>query len=280
MRFPIRIETLELSEAVKLASGNKELVLHYQPIVDLESGRIVRLEALVRWQHPELGLLGPGEFIGAAEENGAIREIGEWVIDNSCRQLKYWKSRFEHLENLGLSVNLSLMQLRSERFVTKTFDIVSEVGIEPSDLTLEVTESMMMSEPEDMIARVSMLRDFGISVAVDDFGIGYSSLIYVARLRLTEVKIDREFTRLMGSNPKYSAVTESIINLGRALDLQVTAEGVENLDQLLQLQSLGCHCVQGYLISKPLPGDKIEPILHKGMSLSEILDLQAAYPIP
>jgi EAL domain-containing protein (putative c-di-GMP-specific phosphodiesterase class I) len=248
------------------------MVLHYQPIVDLETGDIVRLEALVRWQHPDYGLLTPLEFIPLAEELGVISQIGGWAIKEACEQLNIWQRRYEHLQGLGVSVNLSISQVRDHDFVADTIKTVEDSGILPRDLTLEVTESMMMTEPEEMIARIGQLRDARISVAVDDFGIGYSSLVYVARLRLNALKIDREFTRSITSNPRYAAVTQSIINLGRALDLHITAEGVETMDQLLMLQALGCDCVQGYLVARPFAAAIIEPVLRDGAKLHQLID--------
>jgi EAL domain-containing protein (putative c-di-GMP-specific phosphodiesterase class I) len=255
------IEGLRIAQDLKHACEKDELALVFQPIVELRTGRIVEVEALLRWQHPRFGLLSPDSFIPIAEETGAISEIGEWVIKCACKQLRAWRANLREASELRMSINVSVVQLRDENFVERALATIKREGVAASSLTFEVTESKMMTQPDAMIARIAKLRSAGLRIAVDDFGIGYSSLISVARMPLNTLKIDRDFTRRLGRSLRDDAVTRCMINLGQDLGLQVIAEGVESLDHLSILHSLRCEYAQGYLFSRPLSADCFERLL-------------------
>ncbi|NJD25195.1 MAG: EAL domain-containing protein [Betaproteobacteria bacterium] len=238
----------ELREAVHAG----QFVLAYQPQVDL-AGRIRGAEALIRWRHPTRGLVAPGEFIGIAEDTRLILEIGQWIIEEACRQLVAWQVDPETAE-LTIAVNVSPLQFRDERFVDRVAAALAASGAPPSRLKLEITESLLLEDIEHAAGRMDHLkRELGIGLSLDDFGTGYSSLSYLKRLPLDQVKIDRSFVNDIGSNPNDAAITEAIIGLGRTFGFEVLAEGVETADQWKVLIALGCEGYQGYLFGRPEP---------------------------
>ncbi|HEX7901533.1 MAG TPA: EAL domain-containing protein [Planctomycetota bacterium] len=245
--------TLRLEQDLRKALDRGEFVLHYQPIVSLHTGRITGCETLVRWSHPERGLVAPGDFIPLAEETGLIVPIGEWVLRAACDQAAAWTKR--GLPPLDLAVNLSARQFRHEGLVAVLEAALETTGINPGRLTLELTESLLMEHTERAIAILRDLSDRGIRLSIDDFGTGYSSLAYLKRLPCSSLKIDRSFVRDIHSDPDDAAIAIAIIRMAHALRLKVIAEGVETEEQRDFLKERRCDEAQGYLFSKPLPPD-------------------------
>lgn len=249
---------LRTEAALRLAMQREEFVLHYQPQIDLRSGHIVGVEALVRWQHPERGLVGPVEFIGIAEETGLIVSIGNWVLRNACLQNRQWQR--EGLPHVTVAVNLSARQFMCAHLADSIGAILSESGLAPKDLELELTESLVMRDVERGICILRALKQLGVSVAVDDFGTGYSSLAYLKRLPIDVLKIDRSFVTDIGSDDG-DAITASIIELAHNLKLKVIGEGVETVEQLDHLSLSRCDQVQGYYFSRPVPASAFADLL-------------------
>jgi len=240
-----------LRSAIK---GN-ELRLYYQPKMDLVSGRIVGVEALMRWLHPGRGLLGPDEFIPIAEESGMILELGSWALRTACMQTSVWR-RSGRL-GLQVAVNLSPVQLRDGGLVHAVAEALSESGLPPSALILELTESSMVSNVESNIALLRSLKELGVELSVDDFGTGYSSLSYLQRFPIDELKIDRSFIHGMSDSDTAAALVAGIVSLAAGLKLRAIAEGIETPLQLQQISDMGCRFCQGYLFSKPVPPERI-----------------------
>ena len=245
---------LALVGELRRAIDCDELVLHYQPKADLRSGRVAGVEALVRWQHPERGLIGPDEFIPLAERTGLIRELTRVVLDAALRQVRAWH---EQRIDLSVSVNLSARDLLDLELPETVRCLLSEHGVGPESLELEITESVILADPMRARAVLSRLDAMGVSLAIDDFGIGYSSLAYLKRLPVSEIKIDRSFVLNMGSDDNDGVIVRSTIDLGRNLGLRVVAEGVENEATWRELAALNCDQAQGYFLSRPVPGDQI-----------------------
>jgi diguanylate cyclase (GGDEF)-like protein len=245
-------QRLQLKRDLELAVARDELVLHYQPIVDLNTSELIGAEALVRWQHPKRGLLGPNEFIGLAEESGLIEELGRHILHLACHQGADWQRSALLHTPLTLSVNLSAKQLRGPDIVDAVLTEIRASGIEPSALTLEITESHVVSNIEESIRILEHLRNLGPRIAMDDFGTGYSSLSYLEQLPIDVLKIDKAFVdRLEGDRP--ATLAEAVVGLGLALGMRVIAEGIEQSSQADRLRSLGCRLGQGYLYSPPVP---------------------------
>jgi diguanylate cyclase (GGDEF)-like protein/PAS domain S-box-containing protein len=241
----------ELSSAVQ----RNELVLHYQPVIDLRTGRVQSIEALVRWQHRTLGLLAPDKFIGLAEQNGTIIELGDWVLRTACADAV--RLRKADFAPLSVAVNLSARQFEFDQFAKRVGCILEAVGLKAQSLRLELTETMVMRNPDESRAILGALSTMGISLALDDFGTGYSSLAYLQQFPLDCLKIDRSFVAGVPGNERSEVITRAVVALGKALHMRVVAEGVENQEQLAFLRNLGCDEVQGYLLSKPLPYDEL-----------------------
>lgn len=247
----------ELELGLRLAITEKQFVLHYQ--AQVEHGRLIGAETLVRWMHPERGLLPPGMFIPLAEETGLILPLGNWVLESACRQIALWADRAE-TAGVTLSVNISAMQLRQPDFVQQVLAILDRTGANPHQLDLELTESMLLDNIEDIIRKMTELKSHGLRFSLDDFGTGYSSLSYLNRLPLDQLKIDRSFVNDMLAEANGSAIAQAIISLGETMGLSVIAEGVETEQQRELLAHLGCHAYQGFLFSKPLPLDEFEQL--------------------
>ncbi len=251
---------LEEPVALRRAIARRELRAHFQPIVELSTGTTVGLEALARWKHPERGLLGPDQFIPIAEETGLIVPLGAWIIDHALAQLAQWRTAPE-AGDLFVAVNLSARQVRDRRLVDEVARALHRHGIPPRCLHLEITETVVMDSLEMTIDMLERLRALGVRLIVDDFGTGYSSLAYLKRLPVDTLKIDRSFVDGLGRETSDMSIIDAICNLARALNLNVIAEGVETIEQVGILRTLGAQAAQGYLWSRPLPADEIEPLI-------------------
>jgi EAL domain-containing protein (putative c-di-GMP-specific phosphodiesterase class I) len=244
-------ERLVLETSLHKALERDEFRMYYQPQIDLKTGRIVSMEALIRWQHPELGLVAPGEFIPLAEETGLICAIGAWAIEAATRQNYQWQ--LAGLPPIGMAVNLSARQFHQQNLLEEISNILSETQLPPCYLELEITESIAMEDVDLTIALLHGFHGMGIGIALDDFGTGYSSLSSLKHFPLDKLKIDRSFLQNVTNQPHDAAIIEAILTLGHGLKLQVIAEGVETLEQLNFLKSVNCNTAQGYLFSKPVP---------------------------
>jgi diguanylate cyclase (GGDEF)-like protein/PAS domain S-box-containing protein len=249
-----------LENDLRRALGLCQFTLYYQPQVNLP-GQIVATEALLRWQHPERGLVLPGEFIALAEETDLIVQMGQWVLEAACAQLKAWE-RMPSAHHLRLAVNVSARQYRHERFLAAVQQVLSASAIDPAKLVLEVTESMMLDVP-DAVGKMNALKTLGVSFSMDDFGTGYSSLASLSQLPLSELKIDQSFVSKLGVESSSAIIVQATIAMGHALGLEVIAEGVETQSQRDMLVQLGCQRFQGYLFSRPVPIEAFEALLQQ-----------------
>ncbi len=259
------LERVQLEQALRQALLRDEFVLHYQPQVNLRTGRIVGAEALIRWNHPELGMVSPLRFIGLAEECGLIGQIGAWVIQSASRQNKVWQEA--GLAPLHVAVNLSARQLEDPLLVDSIAQLLREADLDPMFLEIEITESSVMADVDCSIGVLRKLKDLGLHLSIDDFGTGYSSLSYLKRLPIDVLKIDQSFVRDVEYDPDSAAIVMSIISLAHSLRLQVIAEGVETATQLAYLQRHGCDLMQGYFFSRPVPADQMAALLRDGACL-------------
>jgi diguanylate cyclase (GGDEF)-like protein len=252
-------QRLQLEAELRQALSNGELRVHYQPQVDLISGDIVGLEALVRWQHPERGQILPAEFIPLAEESGLVVALGDYVLRETCRQIKQWADK--GLASRQVAVNVSAVQLSRGRLVESVREVLVETGISPQQLELEITESFLMVDRDQSFKVLEELKALGIRLSIDDFGTGYSSLGYLQRLEVDKLKVDISFVRDMTTNLGNASIVKAVIALGHSLGLEVVAEGVEESGQARYLRSLRCDVMQGYLISRPLPAEEMTRFL-------------------
>jgi diguanylate cyclase (GGDEF)-like protein/PAS domain S-box-containing protein len=259
------LERMEVENDLRHAVVRNELRLHYQPIVELDTGRLVGVEALLRWEHPTRGLVSPLDFITVAEESGLIVPIGRWVLTEACRQVARWQR--ETGTPLRLSVNISARQLQAPRLAEHVAKTLRSTGLRPSDLVLEITESMLVDDADRTIAKLHLLREIGVRLAIDDFGTGYSSLNYLRRLPVDILKIDRSFVMGIGSEAELTSLTTAIVGIGRDLGLETVAEGIEEVEQLDALRAMGCSFGQGYLYARPLPPADLTDIVMCGSLL-------------
>ena len=244
---------IEMEHALRRAIGAGELRLHYQPVVDAGSGKLVALEALVRWQHPEKGLLYPDTFIPLAEQAGLVIPLGRWVIEEACRQLAEWRAARSHLSSLRVSVNLSARQFGDAGLLDLIASAIERFHLPGPSLGFEITESVLMDEAEVTVETLRRLKALGVHLAIDDFGTGYSSLSYLQMFPVDTVKIDRSFVHHMSEAGGNDVIVSAVVGLAKALGMDVIAEGVETHDQLENLRRLGCGVVQGYLFGRPQP---------------------------
>jgi PAS domain S-box-containing protein/diguanylate cyclase (GGDEF)-like protein len=241
------------------AAGRGEFELRYQPVIRLRDDQVQSVEALVRWRHPTRGLVGPDEFVGVAEDTGDILDIGAWVLRGACAQLVQWSaSEDRRLRQLGMAVNVSVRQLESDAVVAQLAEIVASSGVDPTRLTLEMTESLFVEDVERLCDVLGRLRSLGVKIAVDDFGTGYSSLAYLKQLPFDVLKIDQAFVSTLAVDPFDRAIVQSTLTIARALGLSVVAEGVEDGAQLDELRALDCDAIQGFFFARPLPLDDLE----------------------
>ena len=249
-------ERLRLENGLRLALERGELFLVYQPQVDIRTGDISGLEALLRWRHPEMGLVMPAEFIAIAESSGLIVPIGEWVLRTACLQARKWQDA--GLRAVPIAVNVSAIQFRQKGFCGLVRRVLDETGLDPKYLELELTEGLLLTNVDVMDLLIQELREMGVKLTIDDFGTGYSSLGYLRQFKVNRLKIDRSFVREVSVNADDAAITTAIINMAKALNLDVLAEGVESADQLDFLRAQNCFEIQGYYFSKPVAVDQIE----------------------
>jgi diguanylate cyclase (GGDEF)-like protein len=268
------VQRLKLEEDLRQAVERGEFLLQYQPIVALDRGQLVGVEALIRWDHPERGLIQPNDFIGVAEDTGLIVPIGRWVLAEACRQAKAWQAAYPTHPPLRVSVNLSTKQLQHQRIIRDVSDALEQSGLDPCHLLLEVTESVLMEDTEANIATLGRLKALGVRLALDDFGTGYSSLSYLRRFPVDIVKIDKSFIDGIADGPEASALARAIITLGQTLHLDTVAEGIEHAEQFGELRSLGCNLGQGYHFARPLSVDAVDELL-EGSTVWDVIGARA-----
>ncbi len=255
---------MAMDTALRAAVEREEFALVYQPQIDSMTGRVVAVEALIRWTHPERGALSPMDFIPLSEEIGLIEQIGEWVLRTACKAAAGWRAAGH---GLRLAVNLSPVQLRSPQFADRVLAILAETGLPPSELELEVTEGVLMEHCPAKRSLLQKLRDHGVHIALDDFGTGYSSLSYLMRMPIGHIKVDRSFVAGLLDGGEHAAIVRAVLAMAGSLGMRCTAEGVENLEQASALKSMGCHWLQGYYFSKPVDGAKVPALTHQHWAL-------------
>ncbi len=258
------IYRLELENELREGISQLQLVLYYQPIISLHNGKISGFEALVRWQHPKRGFISPDKFIPISEETGLIIALGKWVMFEACSQLKIWQSKLPEAESLTMSINVTGYELRNSDFLSSIDRIISETQVNSHCLKLEMTESMLIENSEQVIKVLEQIKNRNIQLSIDDFGTGYSSLSYLPQFPIDNLKIDRSFVDAMDSSKQNKEIVKTIVTLAQALDMQVIAEGIETKEQLERLQALGVQFGQGFLFSKPLTSESAEKLLVSG----------------
>ncbi|MGE0877132.1 MAG: EAL domain-containing protein [Acidimicrobiia bacterium] len=266
------IVRLDTERALRRALERRELRLHYQPKIDLRDGRLTSFEALLRWEHPERGLLSPNEFISLTEETGLIVPIGAWAMGQACRELRRWHATHPELAHLRVSINLSARQVAQPDLVSDVAEVIDETGVDPSKIEFEITESVLMADAAETVALLRKLKALGVNLAVDDFGTGYSSLAYLRRFPVDILKIDRAFVAGLGRDPDDAEIVRLVITLAHGLGLLAVAEGVETRLQLDELAAMGCDRGQGYFIAKPMSASAVDAWLDRG-----IIDLRTVH---
>ncbi len=258
------VRRLEIERELRHALERDELALHYQPVVSLGNGEITGLEALVRWQHPERGMLDPAEFVSIAEDSGLIEPIGRWVQERACRQVQEWHRLRPDARPFDVAVNLSARQVAHRDLPAIVEEVIARTGLDPVHLRLEITESVLVEESATAISSLEALNEIGVRLVLDDFGTGYSSLAYLNRFPFHALKIDRSFVDALGIEQERTAIVEAIIGMARALSLDVIAEGVESEVQLAELRRLGCDYAQGHLFHAAMPADEVSRLIGEG----------------
>jgi predicted signal transduction protein with EAL and GGDEF domain len=255
------MERIELEEDLRRAIDNREFVLHYQPIVDLQTRQMMGMEALVRWKHPRFGLLPPDRFIPVAEETNLIVPLGEWILREACQQTQAWREKYRGDLGISITVNISIRQFQQKELVDIVANALEDAGLPPGTLILEITESFMIQDAEATIVKLHELKKLGVRLAIDDFGTGYSSLSYLQRFPVDILKIDKSFVEKLGQGKEGKAVARAIIMMGDSLNLKTIAEGIEHSSQIQELQNLGCEAGQGFHFAKPLTKDDMDDFL-------------------
>ena len=266
------LDLLELEIDLRHAIDRKEFVAYYQPIISVENRSIMGFEALIRWNHPQRGLLLPMEFIPLAEETGLIIPMSLWIIREACKQMHIWQQQFPSDLPLVVSVNVSPKHLANANFITHIVDILDETHLNPEQLALEITENAMIENTDYMVSLFSQLKDLGVKIDIDDFGTGYSSLSYLQRFSINSVKIDQSFISRLGNNEKDAELVQSIINMAHNMKLHVIAEGVEQSDNLRTLENLKCEYAQGFFFSYPLNIHETEILLAQQNTRTSVVD--------
>jgi EAL domain-containing protein (putative c-di-GMP-specific phosphodiesterase class I) len=260
---------MELGSELGLAVERDELLLEYQPLVELDTGRITGVEALIRWQHPTRGRLAPDRFIALAESNGHIVAIGRWVLQTACAQLRRWQDQRPGAADLHMSVNVSTRQLADPDFPRDVRAAIEAAGIEPSRLTLEITEHLLLDDGDLMQQRLQALKEIGVHLAVDDFGTGYSALSYLQKFPIDVLKIDRSFVSGIDRDPERARLVHGIVEMGRNLRLSVVSEGIEEAGEAALMREFRSEYGQGYLFSKPVDAETLDRLLTDGTTLME-----------
>jgi EAL domain-containing protein (putative c-di-GMP-specific phosphodiesterase class I) len=255
------VERMEVETEMRSALERGEFEVYYQPIFSLVDQHITEFEALVRWRKPDGRVVLPLNFIPVAEETGLIVPLGQWVLDQACEQTRRWQDQFPSNPPLGISVNLSARQFQHPHLLEDVQNTLTRTGLEPSTLTLEVTESVAMQHPEATATTLRAPKSLGLRIAIDDFGTGYSSLSYLQRFPLDTLKIDRSFVDGLGNDQQNKAIVQSVVALARALNLNTTGEGIETAGQQAHLRALGCDMGQGFLFARPAPAADMEALL-------------------
>jgi diguanylate cyclase (GGDEF)-like protein/PAS domain S-box-containing protein len=264
------LHLLQRETDLRKAIHKKEFETHYQPIVSLKSRSVVGFEALIRWNHPQLGLIYPGSFVSIAEETGLIIPITRLIVEEACRDLKIWQERVKHLQKLTMSVNISSKHFLQPSLLTDIKEVLTKIDLPPDHLKLEITETALMEDVEETVRLAHRMRDYGLQIVIDDFGTGYSSLSYLQRLPIDTLKVDRSFvSRIQNAPDGNRNIVEAIISLAHRLDMIVVAEGVETLEQYTILLDMQCQFGQGYLFSKPLPKPKIDELIEEMLLFSQ-----------
>ncbi|HEX2736924.1 MAG TPA: EAL domain-containing protein, partial [Acidimicrobiia bacterium] len=254
-------QRLETENALHRALDRREFKVFYQPVISLTEGRCIGVEALVRWQHTERGLVAPHEFIHLAEETGLIVPLGNWVLDEACRKIARWQKTGPANEGFVVSVNLSARQLAQSDLIDQVTNALERTGARAAHLCLEITESVLMDDADSAIGALRALRALGVRLSIDDFGTGYSSLGYLKRFPVDSVKVDRSFVDGLGTDPEDSAIVAAVVSLGHALGLRVVAEGVETQVQIRELVALGCDDAQGFYFASPQPVNDLHELM-------------------
>ena len=263
-------DRMQLRADLARAVEQEQFVAHYQPVVDISTRRIVGAEALIRWEHPERGLLGPNLFIPLAEETGLIGDLGEWILSRACRDLVSWRESFgEAVSKFTMSVNLSVQQLHDDDIVEKVSDTLARTGLPAERLVLEVTESTLITDTERIRATMERLRGLGSRLAVDDFGTGYSSLGYIQQFEFDVLKIDKSFVDALETHTNRRVIS-AVLELARQLDVRTIAEGIESELQADLLEDLGCALGQGYFYSRPVPATAFVELLANATDSSRV----------
>jgi EAL domain-containing protein (putative c-di-GMP-specific phosphodiesterase class I) len=264
------LHLLQRETDLRKAIHKKEFETHYQPIVSLKTRSIVGFEALIRWNHPQLGLIYPGSFISIAEDTGLIIPITRLMVEEACSDLKTWHEQIKNLQKLTMNVNISSRHFMQPSLLDDIANVLDKVNLPPDHLKLEITETALMEDVEDTIRLVKRMRDYGLQIVIDDFGTGYSSLSYLQRLPIDTLKIDRSFVSRIQNTPDGNRnIVEAIISLAHRLDMIVVAEGVETLEQYSILLEMNCQFGQGYLFSKPLPKAKVDELIEEMLAYSQ-----------
>jgi diguanylate cyclase (GGDEF)-like protein len=262
------LQRRSMESGLRRALERGELLLHYQPKLDLQTGDIVGVEALVRWRHPDLGIVPPAEFIPVAEACGLIVPIGQWVLGQACHQAQAWQDI--GLAPIRMAVNVSASELRAKDYAKGVGVILDETGLEPRFLELELTETFLVQDSTATLVVLRDLKRLGLNLALDDFGTGYSSLSHLKRFPIDTLKIDQSFIRTVTSNSDDASIVCAVIGMGKNLHMRVVAEGIETRDQLAFLQDRDCRIGQGYYFSKPLPGRECTGLLRRGIAVNEL----------
>ncbi|HEX7490661.1 MAG TPA: bifunctional diguanylate cyclase/phosphodiesterase [Candidatus Limnocylindrales bacterium] len=257
------IRRIEVESQLRVAIDQQQFLMYYQPTIDLQTGRLTGVEALIRWQHPQRGIVSPLEFIPLAEESGLIVPLGRWAIQEACQQVRIWQKEIPAEEPIALNVNLSARQLRHPNIVRDVADALDDSGLPPGRLILEITESVLMIDTTATLNRLFQLKSLGVRLAIDDFGTGYSSFAYLRRFPIDILKIDKSFVDGVANEPTASALVDAMIRIGKTLRMETVAEGIEHIEQADRLRALKCDIGQGYLFSRPLPGDAIATFLRE-----------------
>jgi EAL domain-containing protein (putative c-di-GMP-specific phosphodiesterase class I) len=255
------VDAISIEQELSRGLERGELRLYYQPLVSLSSGEMVGAEALIRWEHPERGLLTPDKFLPIAEESGLIVQVGAWAVGEGCRRLRDWDRRNGGPSNFSLAVNLSARELTHPDVVATVLTAVHRSALDPHRLTIEVTESTAMADRDSGFRALRELHEAGVRIAIDDFGTGYSSLDHLREMPADILKIDRSFVAGMAANSPDTALVAAAIAMGRALEMEVVAEGIETSEQVADLRELGCPLGQGFLFARPLPPEEIDNLL-------------------